>query len=160
MSIFPATDIVSDVAKAADPKKLDVAMKRLSELSAARLEPAQSFSAIVASTARRAADAPAVSRIAPQVAGLAPSPREISNPAAAAAQKFEAYVLQTWLEALLPKQEGGSFGSGGAGGVWRSMMAEQLGAQLARAGGVGLHKLFDKDHQLTAASRDITPTQG
>ena len=53
----------------------------------------------------------------------------------AAAVRFEAVVLQTFVEAMLP-QEG--FGGGTAGHMWRGQMAEALADTLARSGGIGL----------------------
>lgn len=54
-----------------------------------------------------------------------------------APRKFEAYLIQTVFEQLLPR-EGDAFGSGFAGGVWRSMMAERLANVVAAHGGFGL----------------------
>jgi hypothetical protein len=55
-------------------------------------------------------------------------------------RKFEAVVLQSFIEAMLPQQAEKVFGKGTAGSIWRSMLAEQLGNQLARSGGVGIAK--------------------
>jgi len=53
-------------------------------------------------------------------------------------RKFEAFVLQVFVETMLPKQGENTFGKGTAGTVWRSMMAEQLGNQLAQGKGIGI----------------------
>lgn len=156
MSIFPSTDIVTDVARAADPGKLNVAMKRLTDLSPSRTAAAREIAAFGEVAQAHGANLSAHVSLSPENLAVAQRPRQQLAPEAAVAQKFEAYILQTWIETLLPKEEGGSFGGGGAGTIWRSMMAEQLGVQLANAGGVGLHKMFDKTHELTAASRDIS----
>jgi flagellar protein FlgJ len=149
MSIFPATDIVSDVANSADSRQLALGLQRLRNLSVSAdgaqitnqsnpgalpesrqgaVNPAH-FDAFVKSSAK-VADRSAVAH------GGAKSPGAI------AAQKFEAFVLQTWLEVLLPRTEGGSFGTDGSANIWRSMMAEQLGMQLARNGAIGLKKII------------------
>lgn len=52
--------------------------------------------------------------------------------------EFEAFVLQSFIEAMLPKNAESVFGSGTAGGIWKSMLAEKLGAELARSGGIGI----------------------
>jgi flagellar protein FlgJ len=142
MSIFPATDIVADVARAADPQKAQAAYSRLSSLAgkgSSGVSPAafavEAAPRIAASDVRSTlSDAPA-----PRIQTLSP------------AQKFEAFLLQSWLETLLPKEESGVFGADAGANVWRSMMAEQLGAQLAGAGGLGLQKLLDS-HSHTAAA--------
>ena len=41
---------------------------------------------------------------------------------------------------MLPKESEEVFGKGTAGGVWKSMLAEQLGAQLAKGKGIGIAK--------------------
>jgi peptidoglycan hydrolase FlgJ len=152
MSIFPATDIISDVARSADPRKVQLAMKRLAGVNRADNANGSDFIALARPTASvsvaKANNSPM--RIDAVTARIAPR----SDPASVAAKKFEAFVLQRWLEALLPKEESGSFGSGGAGNVWRSMMAEQLGAQIANAGGLGIQRL------LAPAHRDPDPSRG
>ncbi|MEO8321901.1 MAG: rod-binding protein, partial [Bradyrhizobium sp.] len=62
----------------------------------------------------------------------APAPGEVYR-------KFEAFVLQVFVETMLP-QQGDLFGKGTAGNVWRSMLAEQLGNQLAQGKGIGIAK--------------------
>jgi peptidoglycan hydrolase FlgJ len=136
MSIFPATDIISDVARAADPGKVRVATKRLEDIGGEKLRTADASFA-----AAKAVVAPVQMEARPMTidAGAATATRtEALDPM----QKFEAFLLQGWLEALLPKQDSGAYGNGPGADIWRSMMAEQLSTQVVRAGGVGLHKLL------------------
>jgi len=62
----------------------------------------------------------------------------------AVAQEFEAFVLQSFVEALLPQTDA-FFGTGTAGAFWRSMLAEHVARELARGGGVGIANLIEKD---------------
>ncbi|WP_445502363.1 rod-binding protein [Microvirga sp. G4-2] len=39
---------------------------------------------------------------------------------------------------MLPKNAENTYGKGNAGSIWKSMMAEQIGTQVARAGGIGI----------------------
>jgi len=156
MSIFPATDIISDVARAAEPHKRDVAMKRLNDIASSNRTNTSAFTAMV-DARRRTAPTCEIIRPAVVDGGLAGRPQPLKSPATVAAQKFEAYILQTWLEVLLPKVEGGSFGAGAGGDVWRSMMAERLGAQLASAGGVGIQKMLDGSDDSAASLRPLAP---
>lgn len=59
----------------------------------------------------------------------------------AVAQEFEAFVLQSFIEAMLPRDAEATFGHGTAGAFWRSMLAEQMARELARTGGIGLAQL-------------------
>ena len=53
-------------------------------------------------------------------------------------QQFEAFVLQSFIENMLPEDNEAVYGNGLAGGMWKSMMAEQIANQLAKAGGIGI----------------------
>lgn len=52
--------------------------------------------------------------------------------------QFEALLMQNFIEAMLPKDADNVFGSGIAGGFWRSMLAEKLAMELAHAGTLGI----------------------
>jgi Rod binding domain-containing protein len=57
---------------------------------------------------------------------------------AEAFRQFESFILQSFIENMLPKNAESVFGSGTAGGVWKSMMAEKLADQISRSGGIGI----------------------
>jgi flagellar protein FlgJ len=137
MSIFPATDIISDVARAADPQKARAAFARLASMSPDRNEAAngRKFSISLG---------PRTTLTASGAASFVPDARPPQAEKLSVTQKFEAFLLQNWLETLLPKEESGSFGNGPGANVWRSMMAEQLGQQLASADCLGLNKLLER----------------
>ncbi|MGJ0508739.1 MAG: rod-binding protein [Methylocystis sp.] len=147
MSIFPATDIVSDVARAADPGKVRVAIQRLEALSGDKVgEPAGTFALARAALAPMRPQAPAIMSDSAAPTGARMTPIEPT-------QKFEAFLLQSWLEVLLPKQESGVFGAGPGADIWRSMMAEHLATDVVRAGGVGLQKLLDHKNSSVSVQR-------
>jgi len=54
--------------------------------------------------------------------------------------QLEAFVLQSFIQTMLPTDAQAFFGKGTAGAVWKSMLAEKLGAQLASSNQVGLAK--------------------
>jgi flagellar protein FlgJ len=56
--------------------------------------------------------------------------------------QFEAFVLQSFIQAILPKDAAEVFGEGTAGEVWKSMLAEKMALQVAEAGGVGIAKMI------------------
>ena len=67
-------------------------------------------------------------------------------------QKFESFVLRTFVEAMLPKKASAVFGEGTAGDIWRSMMAEKIGEEIAAAGGIGIAALLEKDNAARIAA--------
>lgn len=166
MSIFPSTDLIVDVAKAADPRRQQVALRRL---EAAANAPSVSFASlsgespspikanVSGSSNWRAAGVGLRAAYQAPASGPAVVPAA-SNPAADAAKKFEALVLQTFFEALLPKEDE-NFGSGVAGGVWRSMMAEQLSAKFAASGVIGLSKMLDAKIAPPSSAQPVAPSK-
>jgi len=53
---------------------------------------------------------------------------------------LEQLVLQKLVETMLPNDAGELFGHGAAGDIWRSMLAEQLAAQIGKSVDLGLAK--------------------
>lgn len=56
--------------------------------------------------------------------------------------QFEAFVLQNFIQSIMPQQASAVFGEGTAGEVWKSMLAEKIALQVAEAGGVGIAKMI------------------
>lgn len=116
MAVSLPTDIIMDVARAADPEKVQAARDRLT----------------------------AYASQAPSSAGFAAT-LDASFPGGVRAtaemgpfQQFESFVLQSFIENMLPEENEAVYGKGLAGGMWKSMMAEQIANQLAKAGGIGI----------------------
>ncbi|WP_291179952.1 rod-binding protein [Hyphomicrobium sp.] len=55
-----------------------------------------------------------------------------------AAQKFEAFVLQTFIQEMMPETQESVFGSGISGDFWKSMLAEKVAEQVAARGSIGI----------------------
>ena len=151
MSISPPSDIVLDVVRAADPVRAGQAAARLT-----RARPADA--AAFASLMDDGADAS--STLPPDVALAATGPAPQKRPAnsAEAFQQFEAMTLATMIESAMPADDSGVYGSGTAGSVWKSMMAEQLGKQMAKAGGIGLAAQLERSAAATHYGRGNTST--
>lgn len=66
-------------------------------------------------------------------------------------QKFESFVLRSFIENMLPSENSSFFGTGTAGNIWRSMLAERIGDEMAASGGIGVADMIGK-------SRDIPKT--
>ena len=142
MAISPPSDIVLDVAKAVDPLQYSAAVEKLARLSNVKLDAADSFDALLGSFDSQSEAADAIAD--PMRADL--RSRLTSTLEGAAAQKpyqqFEAFVLQTFIQQMLPKDAEHVFGQGLAGSFWGSMLAEQIAGQLAKAGGIGIADLM------------------
>lgn len=132
MSISPPSDIILGVANAADPLKYRAAAEQLGRAADVK--------------APAAANAPDVKFELPQApqtgqhhAGLKLT---VDTPAADSATKaykeFEAFLLQSFIESILPKDSAGFFGGGTAGEFWKSMFAEHVGRELAQSSALGI----------------------
>jgi hypothetical protein len=137
MSINPASDIVLDVARAADPSKALAATERLSRIGSAPLA-AEGFAGLVAPT--EPSEGALRSQIGAMSGKSASTARVPMGDDAKAYKGLEELVLQRLVEAMLPKEDSGVFGSGTAGDVWRSMLSEQLAKQLGKSVNLGLAK--------------------
>ena len=60
-------------------------------------------------------------------------------------QKFEAVLLQSFVQEMLPKDDD-LYGDAATGDAYRGMMAEQLANQLARSGRIGIAKMIEHAH--------------
>lgn len=128
MAISPPSDIVLDVAKAVEPSGIQAARAALVNRTG---NVAGAFSLgeaeVTASTTRL--------------------PDKASAPDAGM-KRFEAMVLQTFIENMMPKNTESVYGKGMAGDMWKSMMAEQMANATAEAGGIGIAKSLMRDHYM------------
>lgn len=53
-------------------------------------------------------------------------------------KRFEAMVLQTFIQNMLPKDGAAVYGKGMAGDMWKSMLAEKVAGVVAERGGIGI----------------------
>ncbi len=156
MSISPATDIVLDVARAADPARYKRAVARLDATAGAGF--ADSLAAEEIAPARPAQEAAATGApldiLPPRTADDAvpaqapgatadvrkPAPQADdtkADKAAATYRQFEAMALANMLEAAMPSDET-FFGKGVAGDTWKSMLIDQIAGEMAKHGGIGI----------------------
>lgn len=124
LAVSLPTDIVMDVARAADPGAVSAARERLAAMATGNVAPTEF-----------AAGSSGV--------GVGTS---VTHDGRAPFERFEAFVLQSFVENMLPDNVESVYGGGFAGGVWKSMMAEQLANQMARAGGIGIADGILKDY--------------
>ncbi|WP_026379077.1 rod-binding protein [Afifella pfennigii] len=181
MAISPPSDIVLDVARAADPARYKEATQRLTELrsagasTATRAEAGEAFDALmrpgsqsagVSGAARPLLQLPvdsgsAVTRLANSTALTSGTSGTAPPPASAAAyQDFEAMVLTSFVQTMMPSNAPAVFGSGSAGEIWRSMLAEQIARQIADAGGVGIAGQLQREDAEAAPQTAAPDTAG
>ena len=123
MAISTQGDIVLDVVRAADPAQVETARARLSSFAAKTA--GVDFSAAL---------------------GTGPAPTSSEKATPEAFRKFEAMVLQTFLQSMLPEDTESVYGGGVAGQMWQSMLAEKLGETMAARGGIGIADRILSDH--------------
>ncbi|KRE15746.1 hypothetical protein ASE63_16005 [Bosea sp. Root381] len=142
MAISPPSDIVLDVVRAADPSRQQVALERLQRMGngAAGTQFAAAFG-----EADAAGSNPGLAGAREKFAIIAPAKFEAAakppeTKEAKTLQQFEAQVISTFIEQMMPEASANNYGSGTAGGVWRSMLSEQIAGQIAKAGGLGIRE--------------------
>ena len=153
MMVAPVQDLIVDVMAAADPVAQRMAAARLERLASGQNFAASVDQKIEAAGLRQgeasAVDGDMGDGSAPiDGPGRAPIVKAM-NSNSAVYRKFEAFVLQMFVESMLPKDATNVFGKGTAGTIWRSMMAEQIGNEMARGNGVGIAKQLAKSRAAT-----------
>jgi Rod binding domain-containing protein len=141
LAISPPSDIVLDVARAAGPT--DIAEAR-------------------AALAKRAGGASApfsVGEVPTTLSRTATDKTESGD--ATKFKRFEAMVLQTFIQNMLPKDTEGVYGKGLAGDMWKSQLAEHIADVMAERGGIGIARSMLADHYLEGKRKvPIGPVSG
>ncbi len=148
MIVTATPDLVLDVLEAADPVAQRAATAKLDALKSSGADFAATMDAQVGKAAAASAEQSAANAAEVPSDAVNGSPvRVIKAPASGEVyRKFEAFILQTFVETMLPKESEEVFGKGTAGGVWKSMLAEQLGNQLAKGKGIGIAERLAAAH--------------
>ena len=139
MSIAPPTDIILDVAQAADPQRLQAATQRLGALASGAGGHAGDFASLLDAAAGAS---PKPSARAPSASTLVTARPSTVHAAGSPYRKFEAVLLQNMIQEILPKDDG-LFGDAASADICRSMMAEQLAAQLSKTGAFGIARMVE-----------------
>ena len=152
MAFNPRTDVVLEVASAADPSRAGLAAQRLNAIAGSNV-PAADFAADL----DRASPASATSALASAAVARARLAEAAGGPdkLRQAKTQFEAMMLNSFVGELLPKDSGEVFGQGMAGDMWRSMLAEQVSTQIAKSGKLGLARRLFATHEVATHSGRI-----
>jgi hypothetical protein len=160
MAISPVSDLILDVARAADPQKAGAATRVLSDGAApgGAAPSGAATSAEFSSTLSQSASPADIGRYAYNNPGATLTPA--MTPARKAAVGLESMLLKSMIDEMLPKDAPDVYGSGVAGDVWRSMMSERIADQVAKSGALGLADRLFATHQdllTTSTANKIRP---
>jgi len=156
VAINPPSDILSDVAAAALPAKLQNATQRLQstgEQSAASATFAAALNTVSGTNAARATTA---ATLPDGETKALSAPLAQDKAKQEALKKLEAYFLQTFVDSMLPKDAEDVYGSGTAGDAWRSMLAEHVAAEMARSAKFGIAERLAGNHFSPAPLHSLT----
>ena len=144
MAIDASSDIVLEVANAADPTRATAVAQRLNALSGAAGAAAADtadFADTLAATAPAAASGPSAADAADAD----------DQKTAKVKTEFESVMLNSFVSEMLPKDASTVFGQGLAGDMWKSMLADQVSRQIAKSGALGIGKRLFATHPLAAS---------
>lgn len=94
------------------------------------------------------------------------SERAAARPAGAVSKaanpytQFEAFVLQSFIQSMLPSDGSQIYGEGTAGQVWKSMLAEKMAQELSERGGIGIAKMIAPKGDVAAVGVDAAASRG
>lgn len=142
LAISPSSDLVLDVVRAADPAAVRSASEKLAVGAPVAPQPA-----VAAGETFRAE----FDRAGNTMPGAKVPAKDIPE----AYRKFEAMVLQSFIKSMLPKDSEDVYGSGTAGGIWKSMMAQQIATVVADRGGIGIADRLLEGHLSTLGGRGV-----
>jgi hypothetical protein len=147
MTFNPRTDVILEVASAADPSRATVAAQRLNALAGSNTSVAD-FAADLDRTASTAGATTAFLANAADMRSHLPVAPGGPDKLGRVKTQFEAMMLSSFVGEILPKDTGEVFGQGMAGDMWRSMLAEQLSTQIAKSGKLGLARRLFATHEV------------
>lgn len=147
MAINPPSDLVLDVAMAADPDTLRTSLEKLRSMASDR----------VAAQMQLSRENFASMQPASTSSTIAGSTAHVPN---AAFKKFEAFMLQSFVESMFAGDNQAVFGEGIAGDYWKSMMAEAVANKMADAGGIGVARMLEQQSAKKAKSEAAAQAEG
>lgn len=157
MSIAPPSDIILDVAQAADPQRLQAATSKLAKLASGSATVPAEFETLLTQAGGLPPSRPAAPVL--RNSTLATTPATVVTAAASPYRKFEAVLLQSFVQEMLPKDEQ-LFGDAASADISRSMMAEQLANQLAKSDKIGIARMIEKAHAPLQTASSTTSLAG
>ena len=135
VSLDPASDVIADVIRAADPDRSAAVARRLSDIADLASAPIPSFDSELGRLATRT---PLATSVQTTVVRAGARERVAADAKNGAQTAFESMFLGNVLGELLPTDAGGYFGEGTAGQMWKSLLADQVARQIAKSGALDI----------------------
>ncbi len=134
MAINPGSDLLTEALLAAEPQQAKAAAERLAELAPVDSSAAAAFEKTLAAEAAGPQFATPKMPLSVSIGSQATVIPKPAHPY----QLFEATMLKSFFEMMLPTKAKAVFGSGLAGDCWRSMLAQALGTAASQGQGIGI----------------------
>ena len=136
MGLNPASDVILEVARAADPTRAAAVTQRLDALGSAPV--GTDFANVLDRTAGAVTPSPVQAPRPPDLRARLTTGVDAPDKASKAETQFESVMLNAFINELLPKEAPDAFGQGLSGQMWRSLLAEKIANQIAGSGALGL----------------------
>lgn len=160
MAIQPPSDLVLDVSRAADPLEYRASVEKLRNAqSAVRAANQQIADGGFSELARTNDNTPSVSQSGQYVNQVKIKEKSANADHTEAYKKFEAFMLQSFIQNMFTTDTPSVFGKGQAGEYWKSMMAESMAKEVADRGGIGVAKMLARDEEIKQGKVPETGTQ-
>jgi peptidoglycan hydrolase FlgJ len=134
VAISPPSDLVLDVVRAADPTDVQAAQAKLKASRAAFAANSLAETGKGFGAAMDIIDTPATKAGLDHIRGAKTDKAAMPDEY----RKFEASILSTFVNSMLPNDSEQIYGKGSAGDFWKGMMAEKVSEEMSRAGGIGI----------------------
>jgi len=128
MAINPLSDIVLDVARAADPQSYHASVEKLQKAHVGT--PAKKFDEVNHALTIDSMRPPVTVR----------DQASLENPH----RKFEAFMLQSFIMDMFSSDTASVFGKGAGADFWKGMLVEKMADEMAQSGGVGIASLLEE----------------
>ena len=148
MAINPGSDLLSDALAAAEPQRAKAAEERLARLAAQDVQDGSDLQPFQDILTSQSASLTSSAALAGAPAG-GPHAAKRGSPY----QQFEVTVLTSLFELMLPQKAASVYGTGLAGSVWRSMLAQTLGEVAGHSGVAGIARNLEGRKHKQAAGR-------
>lgn len=160
MAIQPPSDLVLDVSRAADPLEYRASVEKLRNAQSAIRAANQQTSATGFSEMAKLVDNTSASYPSAQNINQFKINHKVGdNQQVEAYKKFEAFMLQSFIQNMFTTDTPSVFGQGQAGEYWKSMMAEAMAGELADHGGIGVAKMLERSDQIKQNSINAEENQ-
>jgi peptidoglycan hydrolase FlgJ len=136
MAINPGSDLLIDALQAAEPQRVKTAADRLAGLAVDNGSTAAAFDEAMAAESSGLQGAASKGPLTVTVRNQTTVIPKSAHPY----RQFEATMLKSFFDMMLPHDAKAVYGKGLAGDVWRSMLAEALATTVSNGQGIGVAK--------------------